>query len=545
MPNRTLVSVIMIFLNEERFIQEAIDSIFAQTYKNWELLLVDDGSTDKSTRIARSHAAQYPMKVRYLEHEGHQNRGMSASHNLGISHAKGEYIAFLDADDVWLPHKLEQQTAIIKTQPNAAMVCGRAQWWYSWTGNVEDSQCDFVQRLDVPLDTVVEPPDLLFLFLKDEWASLCDILVRREAVEAVGGYEESFYGMYEDQAFHAKLCLHFPAFVSGTCWYRYRQHPGACTARSHATGATYAARQTFLKWLEAYLFRQGMRNGSIWEVVQDEFWPYRHPILAGISRRANGFADQMKSLSIGIGRRVFAAPVRHWLWTKWNGGEYRPSVGWVRFGSLRRVTPVSRHFGFDRGLPVDRYYIEKFLTRHGGDIRGCVLEIGDNNYTRRMGGDRVTRSDVLHVEEGNPKATYVGDLTCADHIPSQTFDCIILTQTLHFIYHVRAAIKTLYRILKPGGVVLVTIPGITQIARKEMERWGQYWSFTKQSAQRLFVEVFPADNVTVEADGNVLTTAAFLYGLATQELLQKELDYHDPDYELIITVRAVKAQVTI
>jgi SAM-dependent methyltransferase len=251
----------------------------------------------------------------------------------------------------------------------------------------------------------------------------------------------------------------------------------------------------------------------------------------------------MKALMIYAGGRILPASARQWLWTKWSRHTVRPPVGRVGFGSLRRLTPISRHFGFDRGLPIDRYYIESFLSRRANDIRGHVLEIGDNAYTHRMGGDRVTRSDVLHVEEDNPKATYVADLSRADHLPSDTFDCIILTQTFPFIYDVRAAIKTLYRILKPGGVVLVTTPGITQIVRWDMEKWRQYWSLTTQSAQRLFAEVFPADSVTVDAHGNVLTAAAFLYGLATQELLQEELDYHDPDYEVIITVRAVKPEM--
>ena len=247
---------------------------------------------------------------------------------------------------------------------------------------------------------------------------------------------------------------------------------------------------------------------------------------------------------IHIARRILPAPLRSWLWANWNGVKYAPPVGWVRFGSLRRLTPISQHFGFDRGLPIDRYYIENFLSRHANDIRGRVLEIGDDSYTRRFGGDRVTKSDVLHVEEGNLKATIVGDLTCATHVPSDIFDCFILTQTLQLIYDVRAALQTIYRILKPGGIVLATFPGISQISG---DQWGSqwYWSFTKQSARRLLGEVFPADNVTVEAHGNVLAASAFLYGLATQELLQAELDYHDPDYELIITVRGVKPEVTI
>jgi SAM-dependent methyltransferase len=211
----------------------------------------------------------------------------------------------------------------------------------------------------------------------------------------------------------------------------------------------------------------------------------------------------------------------------------------VRWGDLRRVTPVSRLFGFDRGLPIDRYYIEGFLARHAGDIRGRVLEVGDDSYIRRFGGERAVVRDVLHVSARNPSATIVGDLSRADHIPSDTFDCFICTQTLHLIYDFRRAIETIHRILKPGGVLLATFPGITQISRDEWsESW--YWSFTALSARRLFEEVFPPADVAVEAHGNVLVAVAFLHGLAAAELRPEELDHHDPDYQCLITVRAVK-----
>jgi SAM-dependent methyltransferase len=200
---------------------------------------------------------------------------------------------------------------------------------------------------------------------------------------------------------------------------------------------------------------------------------------------------------------------------------------------------VSRQFGYGRGQPVDRYYIENFLARHARDIQGRVLEIGDDNYTRRFGGGRVTIRDVLHVKEGNTRATIVGDLTCADHILSDTFDCFIVTQTLHLIYDVQAAVQTIYRILKPGGVVLATFPGISQIGD---DQWSDswYWSFTGLSTRRLFEEVFPPANVEVETYGNVLAATAFLQGLAVEELHQKEVDYHDDKYQVLIAVRAIK-----
>jgi SAM-dependent methyltransferase len=214
----------------------------------------------------------------------------------------------------------------------------------------------------------------------------------------------------------------------------------------------------------------------------------------------------------------------------------------VDFGSLRQVTPVGRLLGRDRGLPIDRYYIERFLAANAERIGGHVLELDDDHYTRTFGGDRVTRSDVLHVHHGNSRATVVGDLTSEDeHLPSNRFDCIILTQTLPFIYAIHAAVRTLHRILKPGGVVLATVGGITPISRRDMERWGHYWSFTTLSARLLFEEAFPARDVHVDAFGNVLAATAFLQGLAAEELSPTELDHRDPDYEFLITVVAVKA----
>jgi hypothetical protein len=216
-----------------------------------------------------------------------------------------------------------------------------------------------------------------------------------------------------------------------------------------------------------------------------------------------------------------------------------PAAGRVRFGDLRRTEPVSREFGYDRGQPIDRHYIEAFLGRHAAEVRGRVLEVGDDTYTRRFGGARVTRHDVLHVESGNPGATIVADLADAPHIPSDTFDCIIVTQTLHLVYDVAGAVATLHRILKPGGVVLATVPGITQTSTDE---WADvwYWGFTTLSARRVFATRFPEELIDVRSYGNVLTATAFLQGLAAGELSAKELAVRDPDYPMLITVRASK-----
>jgi SAM-dependent methyltransferase len=229
-----------------------------------------------------------------------------------------------------------------------------------------------------------------------------------------------------------------------------------------------------------------------------------------------------------------------------------PPVGGVRMGHLRRLTPISTQYGFDRGLPVDRYYVEDFLRRHGsapgyatGDIRGRVLEIGGDDYMRQFGGwgeqgSAVEQADVFHFGEANEDATIVGDLTDAGHVPSDTFDCILCTQTLHVIYDFRAALATLHRILKPGGVLLATFPGISQACVPDKDLWGDWWRFTGRSARRVFEEVFPAEQVTVDSYGNVLASVAFLEGIAAHELRRDELDPRDPNYELLLAVRAVK-----
>lgn len=313
MSNEPLVSVVIIFLNAEQFFAEAIESVFAQAYDNWELLLVDDGSTDKSTEIALRYAEQYPQKVRYLEHEQHRNLGMSATRNLGVRNAKGEYIAFLDADDIWLPQKLEQQVAILKAQPEAGMVYGATQYWYGWTNKPEDIQRDLKaarRKLGVQADTLVKPPTLLTLFLQGEAETpgTCSVLIRRELVNQVGGFEESFRGLFEDQAFFAKLYLQTLIFVEGGCWDRYRQHPDSCCHVATSTGEYHykklnSAHLTFLLWLQAYLLQQDFKDAEVWQALQKKLWPYRHPRQYHLLKQTRLFLEQVRARISRIARK--------------------------------------------------------------------------------------------------------------------------------------------------------------------------------------------------------------------------------------------------
>ena len=202
--------------------------------------------------------------------------------------------------------------------------------------------------------------------------------------------------------------------------------------------------------------------------------------------------------------------------------------------------PVSTDWGYERGTPIDRIYIERFLAANAGDVRGTVLEIADAAYTRRYGGDRVTNSEVLHAVPGNPEATFVGNLETGDNVPRDRYDCIILTETLTTMYHMDRAVRNTYEALRPGGVVLVTVSGLGPIDREGRESWGDYWRFTDRAAERLFADVFGSENVVVGHHGNVLTASAFLYGFAAEEMRARDFERDDEDHQVIVTVRAQK-----
>ncbi|KKU13898.1 MAG: Glycosyltransferase involved in cell wall biogenesis [Parcubacteria group bacterium GW2011_GWC2_45_7] len=236
--------------------------------------------------------------------------------------------------------------------------------------------------------------------------------------------------------------------------------------------------------------------------------------------------------------KLIPLSIRCWMWRVLIGESYSPPLGWVEFGSLRRIEPISREYGRGGGHFIDRYYIERFLSDNAPLVRGRVLEVGDNNYTRRFGGNRVTRSDVLHVAK-NPRATFIDDLATGTTLPPNAFDCFICTQTLQYIPDMDAAIQTIFRILKPQGVLLATVPGLSY-HNPEADPWGYFAMFTRWSAREHFGRVFPPDHLDVRSHGNVLASISFLQGLACEDVRSEELDYNDDFYQLCITIKAVK-----
>jgi SAM-dependent methyltransferase len=230
--------------------------------------------------------------------------------------------------------------------------------------------------------------------------------------------------------------------------------------------------------------------------------------------------------------RHLPGPIRDAVWRRTRGR--RMPVEW---GGLRRTEPFSRNWGEERGHPVDRVYIERFLEAHVADIRGDVLEIEGPLYTTRYGGDRVTSAHVLDLDADNPKATIIGDLGSPDTLAAESLDCVVLTQTLQFVGAAGQAIENVYRALKPGGVLLLTVPGISQLERQ----WDDLWRWTPLGLRRFLDNVLPAEaERAFEEHGNVLTSIAFLFGLAAEDLSSGEYDVDDPMYPLVICARVRK-----
>lgn len=310
------VSAIIAFFNAEKFIGEAVESVLSQTYRDWELLLVDDGSSDGSTQIALRYAQEYPDRVRYLEHPGHRNRGASTSRNVGIRASLGQYLAFLDADDVWLPRKLAEQVEILDGKPEAAMVYGTTQYWWSWAADLQ--QPDTTPDLGIAPGTLIEPPTLLTRALEAtaRTPGPSNLLVRTEAATRIGGFEEHFrgpYQLFEDQTFLAKLYLKSRVFVSGECWDRYRQHADSCVSVVKRTGQKSSAGVFYLNWLAEYLSREGITDPAIWNALRKKRWQYRKPPLVRFVESGHRHARRLKGLTIALARHTLPRRVYQWL----------------------------------------------------------------------------------------------------------------------------------------------------------------------------------------------------------------------------------------
>jgi glycosyltransferase involved in cell wall biosynthesis len=479
-----MVSVITIFLNAQSFIAEAIESVLVQSYPRWELLLVDDGSTDGSTAIARRFAELHPDRVRYLEHAGHVNRGMSASRNAGISAAHGSLIAFLDADDVWRPETLERQVATIMTQPRAGLVYGSTEIWHSWTDDPRDAGRDYARHLGVSTATLYEPPRLVAHFLAGEARppATCSLLVRRAALDHVGGFEERFRGLHEDQVIFAKLCCAVPVYVSDECWGRYRQHSGSCCAEATARGAVGRQQDVFLSWLVDYVAERQFNDPEVRWLLGRKLWRFRHRTLGRLLDRAlrrGRKATRLLYLLLGHGPWLAFEPelvpprrVRRRDGAAVDEAWFRRAHEW---GLLLRlygeVSPTSHVLELDAGLGQIAYAMRYVLLADGSyNALGAHRdgsELLQRRYRYRYPNFRFDWVDVVEPRD-NPRGR-LGAAELRFPYPDAAFDLVFSALELWRLPSDGVAnyLKESARVLRPGGRCMFSVLLLDQYRRGE------------------------------------------------------------------------------
>jgi glycosyltransferase involved in cell wall biosynthesis/SAM-dependent methyltransferase len=532
-----LVSVVIPCYNHARFLPEAVASVKNQSYTHTEIIVVDDGSTDDTKAVCESLPG-----VRYVYQS---NSGLSAARNTGFKHSTGDYIVFLDADDYLFPKALEANVAYLENHTGLAFVSGRHD--------------------KVDARGKVIPEDQHDVIHSDHYIHLLQ-------GNYIGMHATVMYTRWILEQFEfdttLKACEDYDMYFRIT-----RKHPVGNHAEKIAAyrihGNNMSANIPFM--LEMALKVQGQQKEVLKDSKEKEafengikIWTayYSHKLFQELKEKVMGSSvpEESEFQSLKKLSPAYAAQLRKTimkqkikrglkkslpnfilrvLHQKGIVQDYQPSPGKISWGDLERTKPFSTSFGYDRGGPVDRYYIEKFLTENNALIKGRAFEIGDNAYTMQFGGTNIKQSDVLHVYQANDTVTFIGDLTDAPQIPSDAFDCIILTQTLHLIYDFKSALKTCHRILKPGGTLLLTVPGITHIDHDE---WKDYWlwAFTTTSMKKVFEETFPGAQVEVKNYGNVYVATSFLYGMGLPEVKKEFLDFNDPCYQVIISVKATK-----
>ena len=319
MLREPLVSAIIIFFNEERFLAEAIESVLAQTYCHWELLLIDDGSNDNSPSIAQTYAQQYPQQINYITHAGRANRGMSISRALGVDFARGEYIAYLDGDDKWSPHKLEKQVKLLRKHTDADITFGPLWVWYSWSDELPGN--DFLYGVNPngkhPFqDQIVPAPELLKLFLRDRNFIPSGFLAKRSIFAKPGVYQADFIGPYSDAVALVQVCLNSAVYVSEEMGYYYRKHRSSNTYQSSRAGSQNEERLMFLSWVKQYFESQVEGNSELHKLLYSELWKCNHPRLARLLN-SNYLLNQVEFRLMPLGRKILPAKCRQWMWNHW------------------------------------------------------------------------------------------------------------------------------------------------------------------------------------------------------------------------------------
>lgn len=517
-PDITVAVVITTF-NDLEFLTDALLSVLQQTRPADEIIVVDDGS-DQDPEIITS---RFP-KVTLLRKP---NGGLSSARNVGLRKANARYITFLDADDIFVSHALASGLACFRMHPEAAMVFGG----YRRIG---------LHGEPLGKDHFKAPGQDIYadLLLTNFIGMHATVLYRRDRLLALGGFDETLRRS-EDYDIYLRLAREFPIAAHPEIIAGYRRHDrNMSNNNAEMLEGTLLVHNRHAQQTQKHRRQAWHAGQQAWHICyRPDLHPLRHE--KGIRGTMEKFMKRVARSLIRRAKAPFLHTRLHRTYQRYFHRSWPPPFRGIRWGDMASIEPVSRDFGYDRGNPVDRFYIENWLQDRSGDVKGHVLEVSEDAYSKRFGGSKITRQDVIHLNLSDPPITIVGDLTIPGVMPDNTFDCIIITQTLQMIFNLEDAVTRLHAALKPGGVLLLTVPGITQL---ESGEWGEAWcwSFTQRSIRELFGKKFDLDAMNIQTYGNHFAAIAYLTGAALEEIDTKKLEKVDMTYPMIVALRAQK-----
>lgn len=516
------VSIVITTYNHSQFIASALSSAISQTSRPHEILVVDDGSTDTTKNIVSEFE-----QVNYLYQP---NQGLSAARNTGLHTVTSEYIVFLDADDILFPRAIKHGIDCVAENPSAAFVSGAYRKM-----NIDGQ---LKERAHYQIEPVV---DYCTLLTGNHIGMHGAVLFKVDVLRQVGGYDVSL-NCCEDYDIYLRISRDHKIACHSNIVAVYRTYIGSMSSNASkmlTTSLRVLERQR--RYIEGDVNKLAKyQKGKLFWIEHYGYFVVWQSIRKLVHFKFASSAKKIAmlcklDLKIGVAsmfevvREIAVLRAKPALIKLFHLNNRKK----VKFGHLNRTTPFSTDFGYGKGLPVDRYYIEKFLKQYEQYVNGDVLEVGDSAYSNRYENKKApANKKVIHLYDKN--ADYVGELTDSNILPEDKFDCILLTQTLHLIYDFEEAIKNLHKSLKHDGVLLITVPGISQICSDEWSKtWA--WSFTTYSLKIALEKYFDANKKeSLESYGNVLAATSFLYGLPASQLSETQLSVVDPKYQLVI-----------
>jgi glycosyltransferase involved in cell wall biosynthesis len=523
------VSCVTTFLNAERYLAEAIESVIAQNYPHWELLLVDDGSTDGSRAIAKSFVDRFPERIRLLFHSQGRNEGKSVSRNLGIASAASDIIALLDADDIWMPDKLDAQMQIFANCPQVDFVYGPVIYHYGWTGRPQDAARDFISPIGVPADQPIAPPLVTARMLEVEarrQESICPypsaVSFRRSLFDRAGGFEPEFRQVYDDAIFFAKALAVGCSYATARPFCKYRLHPAQRLSHSYenaAADSVDAAEARFLNRSRTFFEEQQIVDKRLRQALAEASRRYQSP-------HSQGTLGRLKLIKPLLARHL--RPLRRALRQQFRAEG--PRNGTVRWGDLgRSPIAVPGHVNA-RGGSIPDHHFELGLKQFAHDLRGDCAEFGDDVLLRRHCACPAATFAVL-----DPGRIYEG----VAWTKKAQFDCILAHDMLRFCANPFAALTRLAELLKPGGRLLASLSGVAPTLDDPRDRWR----FTTEGAQRLFAHSKDLVLTDIQPWGGLDVASAVLHGMGLDDLPAGSRDRLDKTFPVTIFVRAERRDV--